>query len=191
LLARALLALRREEEAYHELSHCLRTDPRCAEAYGLLGNIALLRDEFRSAQIFLREAVRLDDKDEHAKEFLAITNHWIQPTAAVEKLPAATAAVGPLAPRESDAPLRGRRLAVGTEWQAPIGDPTSPTHAVRFGAYLVQIGAITPGQLKKALDYHERTSVRIGTATAILGFTSKQKVEWAAQAFHATPRTAR
>jgi len=189
LLARALLALRREEEAHHALSHCLRIDTRCAEAYRLLGDISLLRDEFRSAQIFYREALRLDPRDEHSRELLDISEHWIQPTAAVEKLPAATVAVGSFSPRESDAPLRGRRLAVGTQWNAPEGEEsTQPTDALRFGTYLVHIGELTPAQLKDALAYHKRTSVRVGTAAAILGFAHKQKIEWAATAFHARGR---
>ena len=56
LLARSLLALRRDAEAQKQLSNCLEHEPRCAEAYYHLGELALRRDELKSAEIFLREA---------------------------------------------------------------------------------------------------------------------------------------
>jgi tetratricopeptide (TPR) repeat protein len=123
VLARALTALRRNEEAHRELSTCLRHEPRCAEAYRQLGQISLLRDQLPSARIFFRQAVRLDPLDTQSSELLEIVERWIQPIVAVEKLPAATATVGLFdSKRKSDAcpepsrraPSRGRRLAVGT-----------------------------------------------------------------------------
>ncbi len=206
LLARALIALRRDEEAHRELSQCLRHQPRCAEAYQLLGHVSVLRDEFDSAAIFLRECLRLNPHDAAAQDLLDILdNRWIQPTVAVEKLPAATAAVGPFVrPSEPPPPVKrlygdfppGRRLALGSEMGLGATRPapaSSPAHAdslrqaVRFGAYLVQIGLLSPSQLRKAVTYHERTAVRIGTAAAILGFATKPRIEWAAAAFHAGP----
>ncbi len=98
LLARALLALRRDVEAQHHLSHCLQIDPRCAEAYFHLGELAMRRDELKSAEIFLREALRIDPSSEDSRVLLGIIESLHQPTAAVEKLPAATAAVGCIPP---------------------------------------------------------------------------------------------
>ena len=57
LLARALMALRRDGEAQSEVSAALRHDPTCAEAYQLLGELAFRRDELRAAEIFLRDVV--------------------------------------------------------------------------------------------------------------------------------------
>jgi uncharacterized protein HemY len=112
LHAKALLALRHDLEAQRELSACLRLRPRCPLAYRLLGELALRRDELESAKIFLREALRLDDGDRQAADLLDIVLALRKPTAAVEKLPAATAAVGsPVAAR----PRRGGMLAIGTE----------------------------------------------------------------------------
>lgn len=173
LLSRALLALRRDEEAQHQLQRCLQLEPRCAEAYRLLGELSLRRDEFRSAEIFCREALRIDPGEQRARELLDVLAKWTQPTAAVEKLPAATVAVGP---------FRSRRLAAGTEFD---GDPD----AERFGAYLLKIGAVTPSQLQAALAYHRRSRVRLGTAIAALGFATKPTIEWAAQAYHARSRS--
>ncbi len=70
LLARALLALRRDAEAQHELSLCLEHSPRCPEAYRLLGELALRRDELKSAEIFARESLRLDPGNDTSRELL-------------------------------------------------------------------------------------------------------------------------
>lgn len=97
LRARALTALRRDEEAQRELRRCLRLDPRCSPCYRLLGELSLRRDELDSAEIFLKEAVRLDPLDPDAKDLLQIARSLIDgsksSTVAVEKLPAATATV--------------------------------------------------------------------------------------------------
>lgn len=94
LLAHSLMALRRNEEAHKQLSICLRKQPRCADAYRLLGHIALLKDQLDSSRIFLRTAKRIDPLDARSTELLDIVERLMQPTVAVEKLPAATATVG-------------------------------------------------------------------------------------------------
>ncbi len=94
LLAHSLMALRRNEEAHKQLSICLRKQPRCADAYRLLGHIALLKDQLDSSRIFLRTAKRIDPLDARSMELLDIVERMMQPTVAVEKLPAATATVG-------------------------------------------------------------------------------------------------
>lgn len=114
LLARALMALRRDGEAQIEVAAALRARPRCPEAYGLLGELAFRRDELRASEIFLREALRLSPGDAFASELLTLVRSRIQPAAAAAKLPAASAAAGPFSPRQ-----RVSRLARGTE-PAPI-----------------------------------------------------------------------
>ena len=94
LLAHSLMALRRNKEAHEQLSICLRKQPRCAEAYRLLGHISLLNDQLESSRIFLRTARRIDPRDTRSTELLDIVERLIQPTVVVDKLPAATATVG-------------------------------------------------------------------------------------------------
>ena len=113
--ARALLALRRDDEAQTDLRECLRLQMRCADAYRLLGELCFRRDEFESAAVFLREAIRLRPADDHSRDLLHVVDGLMKPTAAVEKLPAATAAVGPLSQGEPrKARSRPPRLAQGT-----------------------------------------------------------------------------
>ena len=117
---------------------------------------------------------------------------------AAEEVTEATAASAPaaMAVREHDAPAvehdvtvetenpvetswaHHARLAVGTDFEPP-----SP-RTDRFGRYLVDIGALTPGQLHAALDYHRRAGVRVGSAAVALGFLSEPSVEWAAHDYH-------
>lgn len=188
LLARALLALRRDIEAQSHLRDCLRRDPRCAPAYRHLGELAMRRDELQSATIFLREATRIDPDDRDAHDLLRVVQELVrpnQPTAAVEKLPAATVAVGCPSPSRDPSsppiPSRRRRLAVGTS--SDTAGLEAPADG-GFGRYLVTIGVLSPVQLRAALAYHRTTGVRVGRAAAALGFVSEPKVEWAAMAFH-------
>ncbi len=106
LRANALVALRRDQEAQADLQQCLRLRSRCALAYRLLGELCFRRDEYDSAVVFLREAARLDGDDSHASDLLEIARQFLQSTAAVENLPAATAAV--------DCSSRASRPASGT-----------------------------------------------------------------------------
>lgn len=110
LLARALIGLRRDDEARSELRRSLASEARSATAYRLLGELELRRDDFRSAEIFFRESLRLDPTDTDTADYLQVSLSLIQPTAAVEKLPAAAAAVG--CPSSSSGSKR--RLAAGT-----------------------------------------------------------------------------
>lgn len=78
---------------------------------------------------------------------------------------------------------RHARLAVGTDFEPPA------PRTDRFGRYLVDIGALTPGQLRAALDYHRRAGVRVGSAAVALGFLSEPSVEWAAHDYHSARET--
>lgn len=111
LLAKALLALRRDTEAQQQISECMRRDPSCPTPYQLLGTLALRRDELKSAEIFFKESLRLQPDNQEVAELLTIVLSLLQPIAAGEKLPAAPVAVGcPLS-----RPRPRRRLALGTE----------------------------------------------------------------------------
>jgi len=195
LRARALMALRRDEEAKRELSRALRWHPASGEAYRLLGELAIRRGKLKAASTFLRQAVRFSDESASARDLLDLIESSNQPTVAVEKLPAATATVGcPFSVAEDlglgsssalsatePAKPRARRLAAGSQ-----NESTSEIHlGERFGRYLVDIGALTPLQLKAALDYHRRAGVRVGAAAVALGFLSEPSVEWAAHDYHA------
>jgi hypothetical protein len=175
------MALRRDEEAQRELARVLRRDGETAEVFRLLGELAIRRGKLHAAEIFLRQAHRLSPDDPQIESLLDLVQSSNQPTVAVEKLPAATATVGCTLPRSAscadDGWARGPRFAHGTE-------PLPPRPIERFGAYLVEIGALTPTQLGAALDYQRRAGVRIGTAAVELGFLSKPSVEGAARAFH-------
>ena len=199
LRARALMALRRDEEAKRELSRALRWHPASGEAYRLLGELAIRRGKLKAASTFLRQAVRFSDENACARGLLELIESSNQPTVAVEKLPAATATVGcPFSvpgPEEiglgssklattnltEAARPRARRVAAGSQ-----NETTSELQlGERFGRYLVDIGALTPLQLRAALDYHRRAGVRVGAAAVALGFLSEPSVEWAAHDYHA------
>src|SRR5690606_9649059 len=149
LRARALLALRNDHEAQLELAECCRRDPRCAEAYRLLGELGVRRDEPESAAVFLREALRLDPRDEAAEEWLGVANSMIhkrarargtespvRPAAVAEKLPAAAAAAGHF--------FSANMMEL---------EPASLPLASGFGRYLLEIGIVTVPQLRAALAY--------------------------------------
>lgn len=54
----------------------------------------------------------------------------------------------------------------------------------RFGGYLIDIGVLTPEQLRHALKHHIDSKMRVGEAAVVLGFVSQQKLDWAALGFH-------
>ena len=229
LRARALRALRRDEEAKRELSRALRWHPASGEAYRLLGELAIRRGKLKAASTFLRQAVRFSEENAGVRGLLELIESSSQPTVAVEKLPAATATVGcPFSVPKPDLGLgsattateparpRARRIAAGCSFSVPgldqvgLGSATTTTTTEpsrprsrrfaagsqdestaelnlgeRFGRYLVDIGALTPIQLRAALDYHRRAGVRVGAAAVALGFLSEPSVEWAAHDYHA------
>lgn len=176
LRARALMALRSDEEAKRELSRAIRLDRRSGEAHRLLGELAIRCGKMDAAATLLRQAVRCAPNDTMAASLLELLScsSSIQPTAAADKLPAAAAAVGCSAPARP-------RLAIGSH--SDDTQNTAPVRA-RFGRYLVDIGALTPLQLRAALDYHRRAGCRVGAAAVALGFMSEPRVEWAAHDFH-------
>ena len=94
LRARALLALRRDEEAHFELRCLLRWHSETPEVFGLLGELAIRRGKLDAAVTFLKQAQRLAPGDRKIAAMLDLLQSSNQPTVAVEKLPAATATVG-------------------------------------------------------------------------------------------------
>jgi tetratricopeptide (TPR) repeat protein len=193
LRVRALLALRRDEEARNELGRILRLHGETAEVFRLLGELAIRRSKLWAAEVFLKHALLLAPDDRKVEALLELVRNSNQPTVAVEKLPAATATVGctlfessPHAPADSssfpsheDESPRPPRFALGTD-HAPL----LPKGALLFGHYLVDIGALTPLQLRATLDYHRRSGLRVGAAAVALGFVSESSVEGAAHAYH-------
>ena len=99
LRARAHFALRRDLEAQADLRDIIRLDPQCGTAYRMLGELAARRDEYESAGIFFREAVRLDPDDQEASDWLAIVEATSRPAAVAHILPAPAAAAGRFPPR--------------------------------------------------------------------------------------------
>ena len=192
LRARSLMAIRRDEEAKRELSRALRWHRPTGDTYRLLGELAIRGGKLGAARTFLAQAVRLAPQDDSAAALLELVQSSNQPTVAVEKLPAATATVGCTVPAGSHPgvgePTQRRRLAAGSHFDAPTavgGAPAAPSApGDRFGRYLVDIGALTPRQLRAALDYHRRSGVRLGAAAVALGFLSEPSVEWAARDYH-------
>jgi hypothetical protein len=256
--ARALMALRRDDEAKRELGRVLRWHSPSAEAYRLLGELAIRSGKLEAAETFLRHAVRLAPAEPSLAALLDLVQSSNQPTVAVEKLPAATATVGCTlcgtrhganeCAADEDAPptleasgsfdgnatfdtldLSGFASSVdhrddpteqmlhqvppgqaavgvarrhgsepGEDWpqgsepaqEWPLGlrldgdRPVAGRVADRFGGYLVGIGALTPIQLRAALDYHRRIGVRVGAAAVALGFLTEPSVEWAAHDYH-------
>jgi tetratricopeptide (TPR) repeat protein len=114
LRARAHFALRRDLEAQADLRDIIRLDPQCGSAYRMLGELAARRDEYESAGIFFREAVRLDPDDEAASDWLAIVEATSRPAAAAHILPAPAAAAGRFPSRlaKGTRPPRGDVLRV-------------------------------------------------------------------------------
>jgi tetratricopeptide (TPR) repeat protein len=131
LRARAHFALRRDLEAQAGLRDIIRLDPQCGSAYRLLGELAARRDEYESAAIFFREALRLHPDDADASDWLAIVEFASRPAAAASKLPALAAAAGRLPTRVAkgtrspdDGPDHGTERV--TE---PYGGPKQPFDA--------------------------------------------------------------
>jgi hypothetical protein len=207
LRVRALLALRRDEEATVELSRVLRRGSETAEVFRLLGELAIRRGKLHAAETFLRQSLLLAPDERKTQALLELVRSSNQPTVAVEKLPAATATVGctlspeddpTLAPYLGEAPdvigeyavdhhamPRVPRLAMGTDYTPQHLRGSRPdVEPDQFGRYLVDIGALTPVQLYAALDYQRRAGVTVGDAAVALGFATAPSVEGAAQAFH-------
>ena len=181
LRAKALLRLRRDVDAQHDLREVIRLEPKCGLAYRLLGELAARRDEHESARIFLREALRLDPHDREANDWLAVVGDLVRPTAAADKLPAIAAAVGASFPRGR---VAGSQPAIAREAPASVGPLARRAEGPGFGRYLIQIGLLTPDRLKAAVAYQRSMNVKLSTAVIALGLASQLKVEWASLAYH-------
>lgn len=192
LLVRSLTAMHRYDEANTQLGECLEICPTSAEAYELLGDLATCRDDQRSAAVFYSEARRLDpdelQSDLHPSNQTALN----QSTVAVEKLPAATAAVGCTFDSTVEVTIdsafevaierSSRRFAAGS--QSDVATDTEIRPLGYFGQYLLQSGVLSTAQLERALRYHRTSGLRIGAAVIELGFASHDEVEWAALGYH-------
>lgn len=157
LRVRALLALRRDEEARRELSRVLRWGSQTAEVetemtaevFRLLGELAIRRGKLRAAETFLRQALRISPADRKIQALLELVQSSNQPTVAVEKLPAATATVGctlsdedviaeyeavpsgrgGMDSEDDSLPSRPPRLALGTDYTPATPSP-SPSQSM-------------------------------------------------------------
>jgi hypothetical protein len=181
--ARAYLAMGKTASAEKDLRRCLIIEPGSKRVYQMLGELARTSGHRASAQRFKESSKRLNNR-----KILQLVSMLNQPTAAVEKLPAATAAAGcnledKVEPPESHkTTTRMRAIAEGT---TPGTKKPVLSRPLRFGAYLVATGALSKVQLRAAMAFHRSTKIRIGAAAVRLGFITEPKVEWAARGFHA------
>lgn len=72
IMARALAALRKDDQARRQLGLILQADPNSAIAFHLLGEIAFRNDDLDSAEIYFCEATRLNEHDEGARIWLEL-----------------------------------------------------------------------------------------------------------------------
>lgn len=126
--ARAHIALRRDLDAQADLRDIIRLDPNCAMAFRLLGELAARRDENHSAATFFREALRLDPRDQEARDWLQIVDS-VRPAAVAQKLPAPATAAGRVPHRADSQP----RFAKGT--QPPDDHFERPTQPFARGSF--------------------------------------------------------
>jgi tetratricopeptide (TPR) repeat protein len=188
--ARALFALRRDLEAQADLRDIIRLDPQCGGAFRVLGELAARRDEYESAGIFFREALRLNPTDDDAKDWLAIIEATSRPAVGATKLPAPAATAGRFLPRTakgtrppSDATTGKQAIARGS---APTLSRGPVPELQGFGDYLVETGILTRERLRAAQAYQRSMRVQLSTAIVTLGLATPQRIEWAAVAHQST-----
>ena len=209
--ARAQMALRRDLDAQVDLCDVIRLEPGCATAYRLFGELAARRDEHDSASIFFREALRLDPTDREAADWLLIVEGWARsaesarfasgtesPRTEPDDRPTAPFARGSQPARVAGWKATGRALV----YPRPIGGHPAPPSLHRspvpdyplrnaapelpgFGEYLVTSGILTRERLRAAQIYQRSMKVQLSSALITLGFTTAQRLEWAAVAHHA------
>lgn len=186
--ARAHFALRRDLEAQADLRDIIRLDPQCGTAYRMLGELAARRDEYESAAIFFREALRLSPGDGDASDWLAIIEATSRPTAptlaAAARFPKGTRPPT----RENPVVARGSVKTIDPETNPFVIAPR-PRPLARgvpelqgFGDYLVETGILTRERLRAAQAYQRSMRVQLSTAIVTLGLATPQRIEWAAVA---------
>lgn len=183
--ARAHFALRRDLEAQADLRDIIRLDPQCGAAYRMLGELAARRDEYESAAIFFREALRLSPGDGDAADWLAIIEAASRPAAAASRLPAGRFPKGTSPPTSELA--RGSVRAIDPETHPfviaarprPLPRASIPEHQ-GFADYLVETGILTRERLRAAQAYQRSMRVQLSTAIVTLGLATPQRIEWAA-----------
>jgi tetratricopeptide (TPR) repeat protein len=178
--ARAHFALRRDLEAQADLRDIIRLDPQCGAAYRMLGELAARRDEYESAAIFFREALRLSPGDGDARDWLAIIEATSRPV--TTRFPKGTH------PPTSEL-ARGSVQAIDPETHPfvvaprPRPLPRAATPELQgFGDYLVETGILTRERLRAAQAYQRSMRVQLSTAIVTLGLATPQRIEWAAVA---------
>lgn len=72
LFARALVALRQDDQAERQIGELLRRDANSSMGFQLLGELAYRRDDLASAEIFFRESWRLDASNASARVWLDV-----------------------------------------------------------------------------------------------------------------------
>jgi tetratricopeptide (TPR) repeat protein len=183
--ARAHFALRRDLEAQADLRDFIRLDPLCGAAYRMLGELAARRDEYESAAIFFREAVRLSPGDSDACDWLAIIEATTRPATPAGRFPKGTR------PPTNDVAVlaRGSVKTIDPETNPfvvaprprPIPRGAQP-ELQGFGDYLVETGILTRERLRAAQAYQRSMRVQLSTAIVTLGLATPQRIEWAAVA---------
>lgn len=192
--ARAHFALRRDLEAQADLRDIIRLDPQCSAAYRMLGELAARRDEYESAAIFFREAVRLSPGDSDATDWLAIIEATSRRAAAATTLPAPAAAAGRFPkgtrpPTDNPVLARGSVKTIDPETNPFVVSPRARPmtrgalpELQGFGDYLVETGILTRERLRAAQAYQRSMRVQLSTAIVTLGLATPQRIEWAAVA---------
>jgi tetratricopeptide (TPR) repeat protein len=184
LRARAHFALRRDLEAQADLRDIIRLDPQCGTAYRMLGELAARRDEYESAAIFFREALRLSPGDGDAADWLAIIEATSRPAAAptAGRFPKGTR------PPTHEQLARGSVTTIDPETHPfviaprPRPQPRALSELHGFGDYLVETGILTRERLRAAQAYQRSMRVQLSTAIVTLGLATPQRIEWAAVA---------
>lgn len=185
--ARAHFALRRDLEAQADLRDIIRLDPQCGAAYRMLGELAARRDEYESAAIFFREALRLSPGDGDAADWLAIIEATSRPAAAARFSTAAGRFPNGTRPPSHEL-ARGSVQAIDPETNPlvvarPRPFPRGVTPELQgFGDYLVETGILTRERLRAAQAYQRSMRVQLSTAIVTLGLATPQRIEWAAVA---------
>ena len=191
--ARAHFALRRDLEAQADLRDIIRLDPQCGTAYRMLGELAARRDEYESAAIFFREALRLNPDDGNASDWLAIIEATSRPAAAPTKLPRLAKGTQPPDPADQlpdddmeypELSARGSKPRMpATRGPASCAIPRGAVPELHgFGDYLVSTGILTRERLRAAQAYQRSMRVQLSTAIVTLGLATPQRIEWAAVA---------
>lgn len=166
LLARALLALRKDKAAERQISEILRLDSTSSIAYQMFGEIAFRHDDLSTAEIYFREACRLDRANASARIWLDVTLVSSGFSPLEDSLSASGATDRTMATPVTLRPASCRRFADGTAPQLQVDDPqaANPHEVTRIANMTTSdtrasLGAtLKVPQLKTSLDTRETPS---------------------------------